>query len=533
MQEPKQKWIQRENRHNDYGFDSLLDRKGPFMKGMAAGTVAAAAGAAIVQAGLYEDGAASLFSLAAVVSAACASFLHTWRSNKRGLSLSDRVWCKGSNNRLAEIMLLCLFGLSISSLGQLLLQGQLPYSAASAQMSIRWLGAAGVVLLLFQRRWRSAPQSFASDHGDTLSASVTLSGLFITMGVLIGPVSVLGWFGELPSQLLRGFLLMDSDIRIASIGTRLSGFLQYPNAQGAFAAALLLLLLAIGTTRMTHRLMLFAGACLPSPLLLALLLSESRGAALACAAGAAAGCLLLRGRRLALWLASAGWASVCGALACRIALAPAPASGALRAAALLGCFAAGAMGLAALRSRLLAPGAARQGRALAASAALLAGGLAALAALPPQQLYARLGAHYETAASRASLYQEALRLWREAPLMGRGGDTWRHLAGQRFGINEVHSGYLDIALNGGLLDLSLLLLLFGALLTAVWRAGEYRILLAPMLVMLLHAAIDFDMSYGCWWLLLFAIAAYGVDAHERANSTYELLSLEHVPDRFT
>ncbi|GMK42075.1 hypothetical protein PCCS19_51340 [Paenibacillus sp. CCS19] len=340
--------------------------------------------------------------------------------------------------------------------------------------------------------------------------------LLVTLGVLIGPVSIAGWFGLLPEQISRGFLLVESDIRIASIGMRLSGFLQYPNAQGIFAAALLLLLLAVWTTHSAHRLMLFAGACLPAPLLLALLLSESRGAGLACAAGAAAGALLLRGRRLALWLASAGWASLCGALACRIALAPAPAAGAARAAALLGCFAACAVGLAALRSRLLAPGAARQGRALAASAALLAGGLAALAALPPAQLYARLGAHYETAASRASLYQEALRLWREAPLLGRGGDTWRQLAGRRFGIYEVHSGYLDILLNAGLLGLSIMLLMLAALLIAIWRAGEYRILLAPILVMLLHAAIDFDMSYGCWWLLLFGIAAYGIDARARS-----------------
>jgi O-antigen ligase len=105
--------------------------------------------------------------------------------------------------------------------------------------------------------------------------------------------------------------------------------------------------------------------------------------------------------------------------------------------------------------------------------------------------------------------------------MGRGGDTWRQLAGSRFGINEVHSGYLDILLNHGLLGLSLLLLLFGALLTALWRAGEQRILLAPMLTMLLHAAVDFDMSYGSWWLLLFAIASYGIDAHANANKRSE------------
>jgi|GEM_PF-2839354 len=512
---------ERENQYNgrdtdkDNSWDSFYDRRSSFMEGVAAGGVAVVSGAAMVQAGLYEDGASALFSLAAAAGAACASTLHTWHSNKRGRSLSERDWPIGSNhNRMFEVMLLCLFGLAVLSLGQLLLRGQVPQSVATAQMGIRWLGAAGVVLLMFHNHWRPASQSNAIVT--RASVSMTLSALLMMMGVIIGPVSVLGWFGELPDSFSRGFLLMDSDIRIASIGIRLSGFLQYPNVQGVFAAALLLLLLAIGTTRVMPRHMLLAGACLPSPLLLALLLSESRGAALACAAGAAAGCLLLRGRRLALWLAGAGWAGTCGALACRIALAPAPASGALRAAALLGCFAAGALGLAALRSRLLAPGAARQGRALAASAALLAGGLAALAALPPQQLYARLGAHYETAASRASLYQEALRLWREAPLMGRGGDTWRHLAGQRFGIYEVHSGYLDIALNAGLLGLSLLLLLFGALLTAVWRAGEYRILLAPLLVMLLHAAIDFDMSYGCWWLLLFAIAAFGVDAHSRA-----------------
>ncbi|PWV94236.1 O-antigen ligase [Paenibacillus cellulosilyticus] len=467
---------------------------GRFAQGAAAGMAAVAAGTAIIHTGLYDDDAAALFSLLVVLCSAWLAIAGIWSSDHRRLEVDD-----SEHDQLTSAVWFSLFGLALCSLSQLAMSQSLD-RAAVAEACIRWLGVIGLAgLLLYDLQRRKT----------TRTISITRISVLVTSGVLIGPVTIAGWFGMLPSPLSDGFLLAESDIRVASMGVRLSGFLQYPNAQGIFAAAMLLLLLAVGPARSAHPLMKLAAVSLPAPLLLTLLLAESRGAGLACIAGFAAGCLLLRGRRLAQWLASAGWASVCAALACRIALAP-PA--ALRLAALLGCFAASAIGLAALRSRLLAEGAARPGRAIAASAMLLAAGLAALALLPPQQLYARLGAHYETAASRASLYQEALRLWREAPLLGRGGDTWRQLAGPRFGIYEVHSGYLDILLNHGLLGLSLVLLMLGALLTAIWRTGEQRLLLAPMLAMLLHAAIDFDMSYGSWWLLLFAIAGYGINA---------------------
>ncbi|EFM08385.1 O-antigen polymerase, partial [Paenibacillus curdlanolyticus YK9] len=148
----------------------------------------------------------------------------------------------------------------------------------------------------------------------------------------------------------------------------------------------------------------------------------------------------------------------------------------------------------------------------------LACGVALLAALMPAALYARVGGHYETAASRASMYADALALWREAPLLGRGGDAWRLLAGERLGVREVHSGYLDLLLNGGIISLAILLALFAIVIAAIIRSGERRIVLAPIAVLLLHAAIDFDMSYGCWWLLFFAIAAYGLEKRHVCHS---------------
>ncbi|MWC31344.1 O-antigen ligase family protein, partial [Paenibacillus sp. MMS18-CY102] len=186
------------------------------------------------------------------------------------------------------------------------------------------------------------------------------------------------------------------------------------------------------------------------------------------------------------------------------------------AALLAACGLASAAGLLALRSRLLraAPCSART---LAASAALLAGGTATLAALMPAALFARIGGHYETAASRASMYADALALWREAPLLGYGGDAWRLLAGERLGIREVHSGYLDLLLNAGIVGLALLLTIFSLLIAAIVRSGERRIMLAPIVVLLLHAAIDFDMSYGCWWLLFLAMAAYGLERQENCH----------------
>lgn len=521
------------------------DAKHRFAAAAAAGAAVAATGAALAEAGLYAEGSAAVAALmmalcAAVVAARSAVYMRfeDRLMNKAAAGTTERQGYAG------EVIIVGLFGLAMSSIAAAIAAqagaADASSAASSASAGVRWLGAAGLAFVLLARRER---------HGRVSPYILT------TAAVLIGPVAVAGWLGWLPFA--DGFLMVTEDSRISSMGVRLGGVLQYPNAQGALAAALLLWVL-VGLTELagresdavggghagSGRAMRGAAVMLAVPLLLALLLSESRGATLAGVAGFAVGALLLRGRRLALWLASAGWACACAALAyAALAGAAPPASRAGRAvaasawaaplagraphaaaealphgarfAALLLGLAAGAAGLAALRRRLLRREPCRA-RTLAAAGALLGLGATALAALLPHALLTR-GGSYETAASRASMYGEALRLWREAPLFGYGGDAWRRLAGERLGVREVHSGYLDVLLDSGLIGLTLVLIVAVSLLLLVWRnAGRNKLAVAPITALLLHAAIDFDMSYGCWWLVLFSLAAYGVNEAARA-----------------
>ncbi|GJM76651.1 hypothetical protein HMSSN036_88670 [Paenibacillus macerans] len=66
--------------------------------------------------------------------------------------------------------------------------------------------------------------------------------------------------------------------------------------------------------------------------------------------------------------------------------------------------------------------------------------------------------------------------------------------------NEAHSGYLDIALDLGLLGLAVMVLWLGAAAVRLFRARSP--LLPPFAALLLHSAVDFDMSYGIVWLLI-------------------------------
>ncbi|MEK3863777.1 O-antigen ligase family protein [Paenibacillus sp. FSL H7-0716] len=110
---------------------------------------------------------------------------------------------------------------------------------------------------------------------------------------------------------------------------------------------------------------------------------------------------------------------------------------------------------------------------------------------------------------RALFYRDAWRLAAEAPWLGRGGETWRHayLAAQSrpYVGSQVHNGYLDILLNVGFVGLAAILLM---LLAAGWLlATKSPRLLPPFLVIVLHSVVDFDWSYGLFWLLLFWLPA--------------------------
>lgn len=206
-----------------------------------------------------------------------------------------------------------------------------------------------------------------------------------------------------------------------------------------------------------------------------------------------------------------------GCFHARRQLAPAPGPGALALAAGLAAalLASGRVASAPPRPRAphARPNAAfrapRRARAFGGAALLLA---APLAALPASAGFLGRGLRPETASARAAMYADAAELLRRSPWLGQGGDVWRHAFRRVQSLpyvgSEVHSGYLDLALDLGLLGLACILLWLGGMSIPLLRARSA--LLPPYLVLLLHSAIDFDFSYGLVWLLLLWTATMGI-----------------------
>lgn len=339
-------------------------------------------------------------------------------------------------------------------------------------------------------------------------------GLFVVGGGLAG---WLGFVGD-PRLVFRS-----GDLALAATGARLAGYLEYPNAFGAAAAAWVLAqwqLLLHG-----RRAEIVFAALTLVPYTTALLLTESRGALLALAFGFALALMLQRRERLGMGLAAAGAAIGLSAWVARAAFAamldghPGTAVWPLAAATL-----AGALALLALRGRFPAVRAGRAGR-IAAALTTVPGGAAALAAglasayaalVGGGSADARVGGQFETAVSRIAFYTDALRMFADHPLLGAGGKSWRMLVGlyrqKPYIGNEVHSGYLDILLDVGLIGLLLLLgMLLWCALRLRKRADQAW---GPAAVLLAHSAIDFDWSYGFMWLMLIAWLALHLAAAE-------------------
>jgi hypothetical protein len=333
---------------------------------------------------------------------------------------------------------------------------------------------------------------------------LVLSGLLAVCGVL-----------PLPYGVMR-----TADPEISSAGARLGGLLQYPNAYGAIVGMYAL-------ERLTAAAGVGAGGAGPAPprgwavlplmpAQAALLLSESRGALLAtgCAA-VAAFALRRRGARVPLLLAVAAPLACAAWLYRQLAaaqLAPAPVPGLL---AVAGPWAAALLGTL-LLCRLWHSGA-RKCRAAAMAALVLACIAAALMAAASTA--DRFAAGVGTGTSRLRMWRDALRLWNEAAWLGHGGDTWRTMfraiQSSPYVGGEVHSGLLDLALDTGLLGIALL---------AGWMLLTLRSircfaprLLPPVLVFVLHGAVDFDWSFALAWMLVTWLAAWAAALKAEAD----------------
>ncbi|WP_221469318.1 O-antigen ligase family protein [Cohnella nanjingensis] len=340
-------------------------------------------------------------------------------------------------------------------------------------------------------------------------AAFHAAGLTVVLGGLAG------WYGWLayPEIVFRS-----TDAALSATGARLAGFLQYPNAYAAVLGMWALAQWQLLDARSRPAAAFGCAALIPS--VTALLLTESRGAILAIAIGGILSWVCRPKGRRGYALAAAGIAIGLAAVAAHASFAAmargAPAAGVWT---LLGAAAAGGTLLWALRPRPGAEGAAgssdgrrRFSRAAAAltttrgGAALFAIGLAAayLLLVGGASGGARVEGHLETASARQLYYADALRMFADRPLFGAGGEAWRMLVGlyQRSPYigNEVHSGYLEVLIDTGIVGLALLLaMLIGYALKLRRRAGAAW---GPAAVLLAHAAVDFDWGYAFVWLLL-------------------------------
>ncbi|TYA10264.1 hypothetical protein FRY98_27170 [Paenibacillus faecis] len=431
------------------------------------------------------------------------------------VALLRKSWCRGGDAALpgGDWPLIAGPFIIASFYGIQLLMSPVSYQS-TVLASIHWLFLGAFSLgLLAAGRGRGGP------------AYLERGWLLVTGGLAVTALAAV--YGLLPAP---GAILRTADREVAAAGARLGGLLQYPNTFGAvMAAALLERLTALARmpgaafTRPARWRGCGAGALAPV-FALALLLTESRGAFAAAAAGWAAGWLLLRGReRLRYALHSAAALAVAAPLARQLAaaqLAPPALPGLLALAA--GLAAASALSALAARSaeRLGAPGDRRRGSgALAAGAVLHAAVPAAMlaAALGAALAFAGLRERLYSAATwlaRGEMYADALRLLREWPWLGRGGDTWRWLhrtvQSRPYVGNEVHSGYLDLALDLGGIGLLALLVWLGFAVVRMRRSRMPGRLLPAFLVLLLHSAVDFDMSYGLYWMLVLWLAVWGL-----------------------
>ncbi|MBY0013173.1 O-antigen ligase family protein [Paenibacillus typhae] len=334
-----------------------------------------------------------------------------------------------------------------------------------------------------------------------------LAALWHTLGMVLCLSGLLAACG-LP---LRYAIAYTDSPAVSATGARLGGLLQYPNAFGAVMAVFLLeraMAAAEAAARGSLRAQDTARQLLCMlplfPYAAALLLSESRGALLAAACAAAAA--LLRKRQLAApLLVCAAAPAAAAALLCRqlarTGLAAEPLPGLLL---LAGCWAG------ALLAGLWLCRRCRGAAGWPFAAILLAAGLwTAAGSAVLALLRGRISGPSPTAAARGLFYRDAWRLAGEAPWLGQGGETWRsayHAVQSRPYVgSQVHSGYLDILLNLGIAGSAAVLLM---LLAAGILAGRNAPgLLPPLLVILLHGAVDFSWSYGLFWLLLFLLTA--------------------------
>ncbi|SDX66726.1 O-antigen ligase family protein [Paenibacillus sp. CF384] len=427
------------------------------------------------------------------------------------------VQARHEDRRFSQCVPLSIYGLfAIAMLYGISLFHQPASVLGSLDEALRWMANAAFAITLYSWFCTSSDTAVREQRLKWLSAAIQGSGVFVIVG------AIAGWMGWIT---FPEIIMTTGDVRLSAVGARLSGFMQYPNFLGAVAGAYLLFYLILLIRSKAGACWFIGAAAAVVPTALALLLTESRGAWLVTAFVWLGGLLMLRRKERIAWLIYSGWALIGGGAAYRAVVHAGLRSGNAGTAAgesvqaaqhgatsqetvllLLICAAVltGFIGL----QWMLARGREQLLGRIAWGFWLV--GLLGMIMLLPAVIQGRLSGGYQTAGARGLFYQDAWLLMKEALFFGRGGDTWRMLFTQiqtaPYVGNEVHSGYIEIALDLGLVGLLVCAMVLFFLLRQVWRSNRVGFL--PISVLLLHAAVDFDMSFGYYWLLLLSLVVY-------------------------
>lgn len=131
----------------------------------------------------------------------------------------------------------------------------------------------------------------------------------------------------------------------------------------------------------------------------------------------------------------------------------------------------------------------------------------------------------QNAVARFDFYKDALAMSKESPWTGFGGDSWTvyypKYADRVLGLNQVHNGYLDFLVEIGWFGIAVYFLLFSLFVFLIFKSGEavkHRIGVILALTMLFgHGMVDYDFSYGTYWLIIFWLFAIGLGTRPYSN----------------
>lgn len=398
-----------------------------------------------------------------------------------------------------------------------LLAGQAVSVEGTLQAVLQWTGVGCFNVLLIQGVTRTAWGR------DWLRLALTGAGAAIVLGTF------LSLYGVLPFEEI---VHHSGDERFTASGWRLAGFYQYANMFGAVLGAWMVYHLGLAAREEeVRRLQWYA-----FPLVwyaAALLLTESRGAMLFAGLGWVIGWLACEGKDRIRYAVLTGGTALCGVLTYKGVLADLNRNGT----GLWGWIGLAAIplvwiwlvprvleGLAQVWTRLLESGTDARRRGWQA-ASVVAVAFALMLAILPQAIWERFTRGLESLFSRQMLYEDAVRLFGQSPVVGFGGESWRSLyrVYQKLPYvgSEVHSGYLSLLLDVGIIGF----VLFVAVVCLVGKRLSRRNPALPALLVLMgHSAIDFDMSYGFFWLL---VAAFVADSWKGPGRPEDGKGLEH------